>query len=53
MANKEVSLKVTLSLNEQWASNQTEEEVLSYLRDRLSTSLGFRGEVKKLKLVKR
>jgi len=51
MAGIEIRIKATLHLDERWASNQTTEELVEYLRARLNSSLGFRGQIKKLKLV--
>jgi hypothetical protein len=53
MPNIEIKFKVTLELNEKWASNQTTEELVDYLKARLNSSLGFRGQIKKLNLVAR
>jgi hypothetical protein len=49
----EITLKATLQLDENWASNQTTEEMVEHLRARLNNSLGFRGQIKKLRLVSR
>ena len=51
MEEIEVKLKATLQLDEKWANNQTTEELVDYLKARLNNSLGFRGEIKKLKVV--
>ena len=48
MDNKQIILKVTLELDEKWASNFTREELLEYLKERLNYSLGFRGHVKRM-----
>jgi hypothetical protein len=53
MPNIELRFKVTLELNEKWASNQSSEELVDYLKARLNSSLGFRGQIKKLNLVAR
>jgi hypothetical protein len=53
LANSEITFRVTLSLDETWANNQTEDEVVGYIRDRLNTSLGFRGEIKRLRVIKK
>jgi hypothetical protein len=53
MPNIEIRFKVTLELNEKWARNQTTEELVDYLKARLNSSLGFRGQIKKLNLVAR
>ena len=51
MAGIEIKVKATLQLDEKWAGNQTTEELVEYLKARLNSSLGFRGQIKKLKLV--
>ena len=53
MENKQITLKVTLEFDEKWASNFTREELLEYLEERLNYSLGFRGEVKRIRIVSR
>ena len=53
MPNVELRFKVTLELNEKWARNQTTEELVDYIKTRLNSSLGFRGQIKKLKMVAR
>jgi len=51
MDNKQITVKVTLELDPKWASNLTREEVVEYIKSRLSSSLGFRGQVKKFSVV--
>jgi hypothetical protein len=48
----EMELKVTASIDvdEEWASNFTASEICESVRDRLSSSLGFRGNLVKLKV---
>ena len=53
MPNIELRFKVTLELNDKWARNQTSEELVDYLKARLNSSLGLRGQIKKLNLVAR
>jgi hypothetical protein len=53
MPNIELKFKVTLELNEKWASNQTTEELVDYIKARLNSSLGFRGQIKKVNVVTR
>jgi len=48
MSDKEITFKVTLKLDEKWAGNLSREELIEYLKARLSSSMGFRGEVKTL-----
>ena len=53
MPNIDVTFEVTLALDEGWVSNHTREELIGFIRDRLNTSLGFRGQIKKFKVVNR
>ena len=53
MSNNKVTFRVTLELDEKWASHLTREELAEYIRERLNSSLGFRGQVKRFKLVTR
>ena len=48
-----IKFKVTVQLNEKWASNLTTEEIIEYLKARMNSSLGFRGKIKKLNVVQR
>ena len=50
---KEMKLSITLELDEEWAGNHDESELVEYLRHKWSTDLGFRGEVRRLSIVKR
>ena len=52
MAN-EIKLKVTLKMDEKWASNHDEVELVERLKDSWDTVLGYRGEIKRLNIVKR
>jgi hypothetical protein len=47
----EIKLSVTVQLDEKWASNLTTEELVECLKAQLDKSLGFRGQITKLKLV--
>lgn len=53
MRNIELKFRVTLELDEKWARNHTTEELVDYIKARLNSSLGFRGQIKKLSLVTR
>lgn len=53
MQNIEIKFKATLLLDERWASNHTTEELIEYIKDRIDSSLGFRGQIKRLSLVTR
>jgi len=46
----QIKLAVTLALDEKWASHLSREELQEYLTEKLNYSLGFRGEVKKLRV---
>ena len=49
MENGYVTAKVTLNLDEKWASNFEPAELSDYIKTRLEWALGFRGNVKKVK----
>ena len=53
MPEIEIKFKATLKLDEKWASTQTTEELIEYLKYRINNSLGLRGQVKKLAIVSR
>jgi hypothetical protein len=53
MNSNEITLKVRLELDEQWASNHEKRELVEYLKLALGRTLGFRGTVKRLSIVKR
>ena len=52
MDSKSITFKATLTLDEEWSTNQSTDDLIAYIRDRLDTTLGFRGEVKRLRVVK-
>lgn len=51
MHDIEFTFEVTLELDEEWASNQTADELIEYIKDRIHNSLGFRGQIKRLRAV--
>ena len=51
MPEIEIKFKATLKLDEKWADRQTTEELIEYIKAKINSSLGFRGQVKKLSLV--
>jgi hypothetical protein len=51
MQEIEIKFKATLKLDEKWADGQTTEELIEYIKVKINSSLGFRGQVKKLSLV--
>ena len=46
----EVTFRATLEINEKWAKHMTQEDLIEYLEARLNSSLGFRWNIKKLKV---
>ena len=48
---EQITFKVTLDLDKKWASHLTRDELAEYIKERLSSSLGFRGQVKRFRLV--
>jgi len=48
---KQITFNVTLELDNKWVRNMTREELIEYIEARLTSSLGFRGQVKKFKVV--
>ena len=53
MNDSGIRLQIILKLDEKWASHQTREELIEYIRSRLDTSLGFRGKIEKLKVIEK
>ncbi len=53
MNTNQLKLRLELELDPEWASNQNEEEVVEFIRDKLSNSLGFRATVKGCKVARR
>ena len=51
MDENKITLRVTLVLDEKWASHLTRDELVEYIKERLNSSLGFRGNVKRLSVV--
>ncbi len=51
MNGSEITLKVTLALDEKWASNHNGDDVLEFIRHSFNTTLAFRGEIKKMRVV--
>ena len=47
----QITFKVTLDLDKKWASHLTRDELAEYIKERLNSSLGFRGRVKRFRLV--
>lgn len=53
MGDNGVMLRVTFKLDETWSSHQTREELLESIRVRLDSSLGFRGQTQKMKVLEK
>ena len=53
MDSRQIIFKVTLEVDDKWAGNLTQEEVVEHIRERLNSSLGFRGQVKRFRIVSR
>ena len=48
---EQITFKVTLDLDKKWASHLTRDELAEYIKERLNSSLGFRGRVKRFRLI--
>jgi len=51
MVNNHITFKVTLKVDENWASHLSEDELVVYLKERLNSSVGFRGQVERFSVV--
>lgn len=51
MDNNQITFKVTLNLAENWASHVSKDKLAAYLKARLNSSIGFRGQVERFSLV--
>ena len=51
MPEIEIKFKATLKLDEKWVGKQTTEQLIDYIKARINSSLGFKGQVKKLTVV--
>jgi hypothetical protein len=49
----QLTIKMTIELDERWSGNSDREGLIEYLQARFNSSLGFRGSIKKFKIVKR
>ena len=50
MKGLRLDVSATITVSQSWASNFTTAEICQAVRDRLSSSLGFRGDVNRLKV---
>ena len=46
-----IAFRVTLKLDEKWASNHSEEDLVEHVKHRLNNVMGFRGQVTRLSVV--
>ncbi len=53
VTDENLTLRVTLKIDGQWAGHQTREELIESIRVRLDTSLGFRGWTERVKVMER
>ena len=53
MGTSKLTIKITIELDERWSGNLDREGLIEYLQARFNSSLGFRGNIKKFKVVKR
>ena len=53
MSSRQIILKLTLELEDKWARQMSAEELVEYIKERLNSSLGFRGQVKKFRVLTR
>lgn len=51
MSNNQITFKVTLNLDKSWASHATKKQLVDYIKERLNSSLGFRGQVERFSVV--
>ena len=51
MKTKTITFKVTLKLDKEWAENQTKSDIVEYIKSKINSSLGFRGQVKEFDVV--
>jgi len=45
--------KVTIELDEKWATNATDDEMREFLETYIDTMLGFRGTVKRIRIIEK
>ena len=53
MDDNTIMVKMTLTIDGRWSAQMSEEDLIEYLTAKLDNNLGFRGRVKKLRLVSR
>ena len=50
MDDNMITVKMTLRIDGRWSAQMSEEDLIEYLTAKLDNNLGFRGQVKKLRL---
>ena len=53
MTDENLTLRVTLKIDGEWASHQTREELIESISTRLDTCLGFRGWTERIRVMER
>ena len=51
MQEIEIKFKATLKLDEKWAGKQTTEQLIEFIKAKINSGLGLKGQVKKLTIV--
>ena len=51
MDDNTITVTMTLKIDGRWSAQMSEEDLIEYLTAKLDNNLGFRGRVKKLRLV--
>ena len=51
MDENEITLRITLKLDEKWATNHSEKDLVEHVKHSLNYIMGFRGELKRLSVV--
>jgi hypothetical protein len=49
----DIRLKVRIRLDDKWAANHEQADLVEYLQHSMNNALGFRGEVEGLSVLKR
>lgn len=52
MDNGKITFRMTLSLDKEWAENQDSDELIDFVKNRLDYTLGFRGRIKSIRVVR-
>jgi hypothetical protein len=52
MDNGKITFRMTLLLDKEWAENQDGDELINFVRNRLDYTLGFRGKIKSIRVIR-